>query len=123
MLQYPYWDKPNQIRDDLLGAADVLEKHGHVKQKLYDSKTGRFCALGAIGQAAVGDATVSSASPRVVAAANAMAEILDLPPITGYPIDSPYCGVNSVVRWNNAPERTAQEVIDGMRLAAAKVPA
>lgn len=33
-------------------AADILEKHGWVTEKCYDSETGGFCALGAIARAA-----------------------------------------------------------------------
>lgn len=88
----------------LLRAADLIEKEGFSKG-MYRSHTGCFCALGAIRQA-VKDVT-------------GVVPLIPLPSIggvNGYPIDVP--GGPSVVSWNDAKERTAEDVVRTLRETA-----
>lgn len=99
MLFDPKWDQKTKPQIFLLKAADLIEKHGLVKHRLYDEH-GRLCAGGAIYAANTLFGGKSQA---------AMTEaILMLQRHVG----------GSIAEWNNAPERTAQEVINTLREAA-----
>lgn len=90
----------------LLEAADLIERHGHTKNQLYDDK-GSLCFLGALYGAKGNDSLDADAR----AAASAVRTVVGLIPEG--------LDINVVVLWNNAPERTGAEVVDAMRRAAA----
>lgn len=96
------FNKTDPINQLLLNAADLIEKHGHCKGQLYNEK-GQMCLMGALNR------VHQNYVPQVDATAK-VAAVLGLS----------YVGtaVIAVVDWNNAPERTGQEVIDVLRLAA-----
>jgi hypothetical protein len=112
MLQNPNWDRPhaNSVSELLLKGADLIEKHGHTKNNLYDDN-GAMCFMGALWKAM--DAWDIGLR---IQAATSVKRVLGLPNPTRSMGLSP--DISAVVDWNNAPERTAQEVIDAMRLAA-----
>ncbi len=89
-------------RAGMLDAADLIEKHGHCKSELEDA-AGRLCWVGAIRKA--------------LGYPNAFC-----PSIKDYQtaIDrsDAFVGDNVVV-WNNAPERTAADVVAALRACAA----
>lgn len=99
----------------LLRAADLLEKHGLAKHCQRDSE-GRMCMAGAIIVAAggtpetfyswTGDA-LGSCYPSRAAWEAAMRVIKGLPGCTYGPAN-----------WNNAPERTKDEVVAKLRAVA-----
>ena len=75
----------------LLKAADLIEKHGHCKYVLRD-KQGRFCIWGALIFVGVPCFSVEKRLQK-------------------------YLGRDSIT-WNNAPERTAEEVVSTLRRVA-----
>lgn len=85
----------------LLDAADYLEEHGHCKDR-WSNQQGAKCLLGAI-HAGAGSAGYQGARDRVIAYLG-------------------FRGVGEAVDWNNAPERTADEVIAALRGAALSIP-
>lgn len=89
-------DKASHI---LLRAACAIERRGHCKFAL--RKGGAMCAIGALSYASRGHAYKGFSENGYEAFRKLTAFLGD-----------------DVVAWNNAPERTAQEVIDGMRAAA-----
>jgi hypothetical protein len=100
MLYNKNWDKkPNPISTLLNKAADLLVQTGHTKWTLIDSQ-GQMCANGAIYFAA------ESRHLDFYAGADALASYLKLGDRRQIPA------------WNNAPERTGEEVIDAFRQAA-----
>jgi hypothetical protein len=88
----------------LLRAADYMERHGHCKKVLrYE---GAVCLRGALWFCD-GDKWVNLARELLVTeAGRAVKEYLNLPEF------------HDEISWNNAPERTKQEVITAMRAAA-----
>lgn len=104
-----------EIAEVLDGAADVIERDGWCQNDL-TSDDGRHCLMGAIG-AHLGTLSESGwwnllafdeVESKITAArdAAALAAQIDVGP-----------GMN-VANWNDAPERTEQEVLDALRLAA-----
>lgn len=93
--------------DILLRAADVIEERGHTKGVLQD-REGRVCAFGALNVVVYGSADHSYLQSSRDEAAHAVTRHLGL--------GSGYLG--PLVNWNNAPERTQQEVVDAFRGAA-----
>lgn len=86
----------------LNGAADYIAEHGHAKGA-YLTDDGCACAIGAMRMAAFGRPGIPDGvdfKPYGVARMQLETEILYL------------------TQWNDAPERTAQEVIDTMRRVA-----
>lgn len=82
----------------LLDAADVIRKNGHCKNALRDA-AGRVCAIGAIMEAAreaYPGPNWSGFRDRVTDAFRLVEEV---------------GGIPCIAAWNNAPERTADEVI------------
>lgn len=91
-------------------AADLIEERGLAKNVLGDA-WGRVCVHGALNLASHGSTEYSSYTP----------------PATRFPdpdASTWRCGLlvarhigisEGIVAWNNAPERTAQEVIDALR--------
>lgn len=86
-------------RQILLDAATIIEARGHAKGVLEDFR-GRVCVLGAMNVAETGDAFgLGSCEP--------------------WRLLVNHLGENSIPHWNNAPERTAGEVVETLRAAAA----
>ena len=84
-------------------AADLIEEEGHCKGGL--KRDGRYCALGALAMAATGDVK-NLVSP----ATRALSRYID--PEGG--------GLSSqITNWNDNKERTADEVINALRVVAA----
>lgn len=97
MLHNPKWDRPNtEVQQTLLDAAALIEKHGHLKFDMGNTAKG-FCISGAIAIAVKGDASLWMESM------GAINIFLHKTPGNHYRLD--------VIRWNNALERTGDEVI------------
>lgn len=113
MLYNQDWDrKPKSVSDVLLKAADLLEQRGHAKF-IRVHPNGSMCFLGALEVAQGyegGYRSPGGDGPLTREAALVTAKVLGL--TVCY---TPYI---RIADWNNLPERTAQEVIDAMRLAA-----
>ncbi len=109
MLYNKDWDyKLNPVADVLMKAADLLEKHGHIKFLRGNIIEG-MCALGAL-QAAQGkiydlDTELTLTASQVVVDAMKLKHEFAMPHA-------------ALAAWNNLPERTGQEVIDAMRKVA-----
>jgi hypothetical protein len=101
MLYNKNWDQKSTVKDTLNRAADLIEKYGHIKGQLGDRKMG-MCANGAIFAAVGGSSEIWND------ATNALGKHLGLSGYVRYDIPA----------WNNAPERTKEEVITAMRDAA-----
>lgn len=84
------------VRDDLLSAARTLRRSGWCQRKYFDPQTGGRCAVGAIE---------ASARFRSCLACVRLSEHLGI-------------DVNQLSSWNDAPGRTADEVIAAMEAAA-----
>ena len=113
MLYNKDWErKSNPVSDLLYKAAALLEKHGHVRFSRED-ENGSMCFLGAMEAAEHGDVMAGRPdSELVIQAAEAVIQTLGIKPREDRDARYP------AVAWNNVPERTGQEVIDAMRLAA-----
>jgi hypothetical protein len=79
----------------LLGAADLIETHGHCKGHYH--KDGAFCAVGAMSE------ITGSNTKLLDQALKRLSDATD---------------VLSVTVWNDHPDRTAGEVISALRQAA-----
>lgn len=102
-----------QAQKDLLRAAEIIEERGHCKAMLED-ELGRVCLVGAIHCA--GLEGPEGSWERVWTALSVITR-----GIVGEDIDSSRLIDPSrvrLVRWNNAPERTQQQVIDRLREVA-----
>ncbi len=102
MLYDKKWDKEIKVVDEvgkvMLKAADYIEEHGHCKHVLCDDK-GAVCIRGALIR--VGSFTqLTKAELRLKE------------------FGIPWNERVGVVDWNNAPERTGEEVIAALRAAA-----
>ncbi len=99
----------------LLRAADAIEQYGHIKYMVGSEEEG-FCIQGAIAYAISGrtdDWDVYNSRVQK----DAMCAVFDVI----YPdrtLDEELCD-GDVCRWNNQPNRTAEECIEVLRLAAA----
>lgn len=119
MLYNQDWGRANPVRDVLLKAADLLETYGHVKHTRVDHR-GSMCILGAIDAAQ----NENKGRPRLTSPDTPLTyQVSDVVAATlglhvglheGVGADSRH----AIVAWNNSNERTAQEVIDVLRLAA-----
>lgn len=115
MLYNQDWGRANPVRDVLLKAADLLETYGHVKHTRVDHR-GSMCILGAIDAAQ----NENKGRPRLTYPDTPLTyQVSDVVAATlgldvGYGEDNRHV----IVAWNNRNERTAQEVIDVLRLAA-----
>lgn len=123
MLYNKDWEQPkiNPVSEVLLKAADLIEQKGHIKS-IRKTEAG-FCFLGALEEVqGIGLGTTWKDSPLTYQASEAVAKMLGLAPYNDFwktgqePAALDYR--TPVAQWNNAPERTAQEVIDIMRQAA-----
>jgi hypothetical protein len=99
---------PKQL---LAGAARVIEKHGHAKGELVSSD-GRMCLMGAINKVLFDHALENGEHPSLIPALEAVCnQAFPDGDWQGYPR-------HAVVHWNNASDRTGQEVIDVLRAAS-----
>ena len=102
MLYDTKWDQQVKVVDELgqimLKAADLLEKDGWCQHHLSNNE-GAHCVRGAL---------MEFGSAYVVLQAEQRLKAI------GIPCDDWY----GIVSWNNAPERTAEEVINALRAAA-----
>lgn len=89
--------------DVLREAARILERDGWCRGVTQDI-TGRYCTTGALGKAAL----VLSSDDRVFPSTY-LAPCLSL---------ARFLGVDTIVDWNDRPERTAEEVIRSLRACA-----
>lgn len=87
-------------------AAEVVEERGHTKGRSMDSKTGCVCLVGGIYQA-LADHNVRghAAEDTDSLIREYLVAMLKLPNPTGW----------SVPEWNDAEERTAEEVIAALK--------
>ena len=109
--------KLNPVADVLFNAADLLEKHGHIKHERGNEHVG-MCFLGAL-DTAQGRARYSGGDTLLTyEAAEAVAQSLGLKLDVQHQ-ESDYR--HAMANWNNAGERTGQEVIDAMRSTASKL--
>ena len=88
----------------LLKAADALETFGHCKYRLRDDQ-GRMCLVGALLFAKTGKSHFPD--DKFVASSIIRVPFLRIEKSVGEPVS-----------WNNAPERTAEEVIATLRRVA-----
>lgn len=117
--------KLNPVADVLLKAADLLEKYGHVKLTRGNIHTG-MCFLGALEVAQghpEGYDFLGAEGPDTeitIAASHAVAKSLGLK-VKSHESHHEWAAGRAMANWNNAPERTGQEVIDAMRNTAVKL--
>ena len=109
MLYNKEWDRPqiNPIADLLNRAANLIETRGHTKYELV-SRSGAMCFMGALNEA-MGSRHIHKGFED---AALATCKLLGISKGDGFR------DIDVVINWNNAPERTGQEVIDVMRQTA-----
>ena len=107
--------------DVLEDGADIIEKEGHGKGNYFVPGQG-YCALGALGTAAgvfydhdqSTDPALKERFTVYAEAADALAELVTVDR-TRNNLDNRR---HLVPAWNDAPERTKQEVLDALRKAA-----
>lgn len=123
MLYNKDWEHPvvySEIGNVLLKAADLLEEYGHIKYIRRDM-SGSMCFLGALQEAQGILVTTGEDTPLTIAASAAVVKFLDLKPTNKTArmyIGHDYYHAVLMAEWNNAEERTGQEVIDAMRQTA-----
>ncbi len=107
----------DEVCQVLRRAADVLRCAGHLKNALYVESpvAGPVCAMGAINRADHGSAKYGFGEMSQTAA-RALSEFLGLEPWAS--ADKEWRWSETVASWNNAPERTAAEVIAALEGAA-----
>lgn len=91
-------------------AAEYIGEHGWIQGQL-SNPDGKVCAIGAINRAAKSDAVADTYD-----AIEALWNYLELP--SGEQLGS---GLHPVARWNDAPGRSAEDVILAMKCAAKEV--
>jgi hypothetical protein len=94
------------VAHTLREAAEYICEHGWV-QNILSSTDGRVCAIGAIRR--IG----GTGDERTYDAVDALCEYLDLPMATGI--------LHPVAIWNDAPERSAEDVILAMKRCAEEI--
>ncbi len=110
MLYNKDWDyKLNPVADVLMKAADLLEKHGHIKH-LRGNLVDGMCALGALQEAQGANDRYSWDTPLTMEAARIVMGM-----VGSWSYQAAHA---TLAEWNNRPERTGQEVIDAFRKAA-----
>jgi hypothetical protein len=97
---------PMTWQEILNGGADYIAEHGHAKG-IFVTYDGCACAIGAMRMTAFGSADIPYSGGY-----DTLDEYRDAIRNLGSGI------MNSIPQWNDAPERTAQEVIDTMRRVA-----
>ena len=106
-VQTPDETRARQILRD---AASLIRTHGHTKFTQRDEKG--FCVHGALFVADLGSYGhfLNAHSRAGSIAVDRLTSYLKIPPTFG--------GRTFAVDWNNAPERTAEEVINALEAAA-----
>ena len=92
----------SEVAQDLRAAADVLERDGWTQQMFCDPSTGARCVMGSL------DAVYGPRDSRGVGDPNEAIAYIRLTEVIG----------PRVIQWNDAPGRTADEVIAALRAAA-----
>lgn len=107
-----------QWRLDLAVAADLIEREGHTKGMLCsrDVKEGPMCVMGAINRAIHGSADWVTGRAANLTSHRKFGEYLVAAGLTQR---SATGLASSAVDWNNAEERTQEEVVSALRAAAA----
>jgi len=104
MLYNKDWDTPlTAVGKALMAGADLIEKHGLAKFVRQDSN-GKLCFLGALDMVEGYSEDDHSKASKALVAALGLTTLRD--------------PRSAAADWNNKLERTAQEVVDAMRLAA-----
>jgi len=92
--------KTEQWRLDMLKAADYIRQHGHCKKRLWNDK-GEVCIIGAIIRVSIKDMSVTD-----------FIEMLHHPGrICNGTLQIIFNRIGPIGVWNDAPERTKEEVI------------
>ena len=99
---------PQQV---LLKGADAIEQHGHIKEGYGAPDTG-FCAMGALRYVVAGD------RPLVAMPEDDRRLYRQARDLLGRSLGYDGFTHEPIVKFNDAPERTADEVIAAMRKAA-----
>lgn len=97
-------------------AAEVIRTNGHRKNRFCDSNL-RVCTLGALSIAVTGDPEPPEELDGLLAEA-----VADLSPRIDSTI-ADWDPEERIADWNDEPERTADEVVDALLLAAKAVAA
>jgi hypothetical protein len=120
MLYDPNWKSPetkDKVIKALLDAAALIRKHGLAKHVERDMN-GAMCIHGAIGIAVHGDIHTSTKEGVADTAWREVINYLDpnhtFPYPRGFASESVHCRSRQLVEWNNAPQRTANEVIQAL---------
>lgn len=92
---------PDSVAQVLEDAADYIEVKGHHKGDYVNGSTGAVCAMGAIYRT-----TKYETREAMWVQGSAVKALMGRIPFPSIP------------RWNDAPERTAHEVIDELKLTA-----
>jgi hypothetical protein len=95
----------NTVADVLDDAADLIEKRGLWQASKPGTATGD-CVVLAVAEAALEDV------PLAMNAQDALAQLVGLADERGH------CHGQDLIRWNDDPARTKQEVLDAFRAAA-----
>jgi hypothetical protein len=101
-------------RQHLLKAADEIETYGHCKNQIRN-EYGQMCFFGALTHVGFMKKEVWE---KVVDETHKYLQLA----LTEQYVDKHTDKAGQIVRWNNAPERTGQEVIDTMRAVATMLP-
>lgn len=96
-----------QVAADLRAAAEVLRRDGWTQGIFTSEATGCHCAAGALGWAVAENLEDAVFSERWSTAMGALCRSLGISP---WPL--------AAYRWNDAPDRTADEVIAALEAAA-----
>jgi hypothetical protein len=104
----PFDGTTNPTLETLIRARQILAEDGWCQGALRDHR-GRVCAIGALMMGCVlpwGDRS------QILPAVGVLAEANQLPPADDHPYPPEARLQISVVRWNNAADRTKEEVLD-----------
>lgn len=101
----------------LLHAADLLENSQLLKfERGFNPSTG-FCLIGAINYALSGE-TYGYTEEKAVKLTIEVGKTVNIEPGGDKMYSSP---AQNAVQWNNAPERTKEEVVDAIRQTAYRI--
>jgi hypothetical protein len=104
--------------ETLAKAADYIDEHGHHKGAFYHR--GAVCARGAINAVLYDDADeCGEFEGEATMVAQALADHIGI--VSTLDTGSETFVVPAIARWNDAPERTAAEVMAAMRECAAEL--
>ena len=92
-----------------LETAQYIRDHGHCKKRLVDEATGAVCIMGGLRNTLYGNARNWASSKEEEAVICEI--VLSLMDRLGLPPDQSPTYFHSIVTWNNAPERTAEDVV------------